>query len=312
MKVLVTGASGFVGSYMVGHLLEQGHEVLATSDAARSSSATEVSQLDITDPEACIDFISAHRPDGIVNLAGQAGVPRSWDEPELTLRVNTVGTANLLMALRKVPDTRVVFVGSGQQYAPASKGDGHTEDDPLAPTTPYAVSKIAAEGLAWLYHERFGSQVICARPFNHTGPGQRGEFAVGAFCSQIVAIESGAKEKTMVVGNLSAERDFVDVRDVVRAYLLLLERGRPGQAYNVCSGRPVPVRSLLDILLSEAGLAGAVEIIEDPDPRPGDVPVLFGDPSKIRQDVGWEPVIPLRKSLAETLEWYRGTTIDGG
>lgn len=295
MRVLVTGASGFVGAHMVQCLHDSGHEVVATSlhDAQR---------LDVEDPASIDSVLSKGHLDAVVHLAALASVPQSWDDPAATYRTNIMGTSNLLEALRKHGDVKVLLVGSAQEYAP--KQTPIHEGDPLLGSTPYALSKIAQEQIGQMMHLTHGMHVMIARSFNHTGPGQGPHYSVGAFCKQIIDIERRVSEKKMKVGYLGARRDFLDVRDVVVAYRLLLEGGNAGEAYNVCSGEAWEIRKILQTLVDLADV-GDVEIQEDPEPRPGDPPLLVGDGAKILAQVGWRPRIPMAKSLSDTLDWYR-------
>lgn len=303
MRIAVTGAGGFVGTHLVKCLSEAGHEPIVTSIADPPIvEGLHGHTLDVTDAGAFKAFISKVGPDAVVHLAAQPSIPVSWREPQLTYEVNLVGTVNLLEAC-KGSDVRILLIGSGQQYLPPDPPRAIVEDDPMVPTNPYAASKIAAEEAGFLYHRHHGVDVVSARPFNHTGPGQSGEYAVGTFAAQIASIVRGEAEKRMKVGNLDARRDLLDVRDVVQAYRLLVESGEPGRAYNVCSGEHVSMREVLETLLTEADLLGVVEVEEDPQARPGDIPILYGDPSLIRRTVGWERSIPLDVSLSDTLGW---------
>lgn len=308
MRVVVTGAGGFVGAHLIECLSTAGHEAIATSvSPPKGLKASHILQLDVTDDPAVADFLGVNQPDAIVHLAAQASVPISWAKPQLTYQVNLVGTLNLLEAC-KGTDVRILIVGSGQQYRAPTPPRPIVEDDPMTPTNPYAASKIAAEEAGFLYHRHHAVQVVSARAFNHTGPGQTAEYAAGTFSRQIAAIVNDEAEKRLKVGNLDARRDLLDVRDVVQAYRLLLESGEAGMAYNVCSGEPVSMREVLEMLLVESGLSGVVQIDENPDARPGDIPVLFGDPSRIRSAVGWERRISLSESLRDTLAWTMRST----
>jgi GDP-4-dehydro-6-deoxy-D-mannose reductase len=184
------------------------------------------------------------------------------------------------------------------------------ETDPLQPRSPYGVSKVAQELVGALYRRHFGLPVIVARPFNHTGPGQSTEYAIGAFSAQIAEIERGDREPRLQVGWLESRRDYLDVRDVANAYRLLVEGGEPGEVYNVASGKGERIGDLLDILIDAAGLKDAVEIVADSSPRPGDPEVLVGDSSKLRKGLGWEPEIPLATSLVDTLDSYRARVLN--
>jgi GDP-4-dehydro-6-deoxy-D-mannose reductase len=304
MRILVTGAGGFVGRYLVPNLTSAGHEVVAGSHRPfRTESGVQAEVFDILDDAAVKKIAEEHEPEGVVHLAAQASVPRSWDSPEETYRTNIIGVSNLLESLKDRPQTRVLLVGSAQEYGSADLGRPLLETDPLRPESPYAVSKVAQELVGLLFYRSFGLTVIVARPFNHTGPGQSKEYAVGSFCSQIVEVETKKRDR-IEVGNLEPRRDFLDVRDVVEAYRLLLEAGAPSEVYNVASGEGVRVGDLLKILLNAAGLSSSI-VVEDPTRRPGDPGSLVGDVAKIRSAVGWQPKVSLEKSLVDTLNWYR-------
>jgi GDP-4-dehydro-6-deoxy-D-mannose reductase len=289
MRVLVTGSSGFVGSWLTDHLAAIGDEVLTLPD-----------EVDIRDRSALVDAVRDAAPEGICHLAGQASVKDSWDDPSTTYAVNTIGVAHLLDAVGACsPPPRVLLVSSAEVYGRVPPGELPIgEDRPFAPPSPYGASKAAAEliGLqAWLGR---GTDVVRARPFNHTGPRQRPDFVVPALARQVVEAASGAG--VLRVGNLAARRDLTDVRDVVRAYRLLLEHGEPGGVYNVCRGASVPISEVLDRLVRLA----AVEVRIEVDParlRPADVPDLRGDPRRIEAATGWRPELDLDRTLADVL-----------
>jgi GDP-4-dehydro-6-deoxy-D-mannose reductase len=309
VRILVTGAGGFVGSHLTNNLVLANHEVVAASrQPFDSPSANAVFAFDVADPEAVRKAVAEVLPDAVIHLAAQASVRRSWDDPVETYSSNVIGASNLFEALRPQSGTRVLLVGSAQVYGDAvegTRGRPLTERDPLRPRSPYGVSKVAQELVGQLYHRELGMPVVMARSFNHTGPGQSEEYAIGSFASQVARIEAGEQPPRLEVGRLDSVRDFLDVRDVCEAYRLLLERGEPGEAYNVSSGRGRRVGDLLRVLLEEAGLASSVEVVETAPPREGDPGALIGDNAKIRQAVGWEPRVPIERSLADALDWYR-------
>lgn len=243
-------------------------------------------------------------PDVIYHLAGQAYPARSWGDPAQTIAINTGGTANILEAAVASGRPRVVIVTSAEMYGVIrhERLPLREETEPH-PQHPYGVSKLAAGLLATVYWQRYGLPVVEARPFNHIGPRQAPGFVVPDFASQLAAIRLGQQPPEMMVGNLDSQRDFTDVRDVVRAYQLLAEQGEPGQAYLVCSGRAVSIRELLDQLLLLSG--GNISVTTDPARmKPSDTPCIYGSYDKIQRHTGWEPVIPLTQSLADALaEW---------
>lgn len=304
MRILVTGASGFVGSHAVQVFSAAGHEVWGmTSKPREPEVGLQWVVADIADRAALSVAFDAASPDAVLHLAAQASVPNSWSDPETTYATNVIGPSNLLYLLRDNPGVKTLLVGSAQQYRSAPTAEPLTEDAPMEPSSPYAVSKLAQEAMGLMHHREMGLPVLAARPFNHIGPGQSGHYVIGAFMGQIVEMERG-RAKTMTVGNLESRRDFIDVRDVAEAYRVLLERGKPGQVYNVSCGKAHRIGDLLDTLLDTAGLRGEVEVVEKGSPRPGDPPILAGDNSKLAA-LGWSPDISLEKSLVDTLEWAR-------
>ena len=287
--ILVTGAQGFVGR----HLLTQ-----------LGGGAWAV-DIDVTDAKAVARIFAERAPAGVVHLAALSSVGTSWEEAGETWRVNTVGTVNVLEAARtQASDCRVLVASTGEVYGRARRVPT-PEDEPLEPLSPYAASKAAAE-VACDQARRAGLDVVVARAFQHEGPGRDERFAVGSWAAQIARAE-GAGGGTVRVGDLSAKRDIIDVRDVCRAYELLLDPSVPGGTYNVAGGRSVEMREVLELLV---GLAEAPIEVE-PDParsRPSDLPLVCGDASRLRDATGWEPMIPLEQTLADTLDAARRAT----
>lgn len=310
MRVFITGATGFAGSHLVDLLLAEGHEVFALVHEATSHQALPLDERlhsvvgDLLDPDGLASTVGSTRPDVIFHLAGQAYPARSWSDPALTIAVNTGGTANLLRAAVAYGQPRVVVVTSAEIYGPLSAGDlPLTEQTRPQPRHPYGVSKLAAGELARVYWERYGLHAIEARPFNHIGPRQAAGFVVPDFASQLAAIRLGRQEPVIRVGNLDPERDFTDVRDVAAAYYRLAEAGRPGEAYLICSGRPVSVRTLLESLIELSGVAVSVQI-DQARLNASDTPCLYGSYARIEADTGWYPRVSLRQSLADALaDW---------
>ncbi len=293
MKALITGAQGFVGQYLAQELCD--YDVV-TTDVAGADIA-----LDLRDKSAVMDMMRAQRPDCIFHLAGLSSVARSWSNPRETLDVNVGGTLNLLDAMREIcPEARVLVVGSSEQYG-RIKNDLVTEEHPQQPESPYAISKKTQEEYALLYHRAYGLEVVATRSFNHTGPMQQLGFVAPDFARRVLdARRSGGSVR---VGNLSARRDFSDVRDVVHAYRLLMERGRSGEAYNVGSGEAREVRSILDTMIDCAGVAIEVQI--DPDLlRPVDVPTICADIGKLRADTGFMPRMAWEQTLRDTFAYW--------
>lgn len=308
MRVFITGATGFAGSHLVEQLLERDHHILALVHEATSHQELPANDLiqpvvgDLLDPDGLARAVAEARPDVIFHLAGQAYPARSWIDPAQTIAVNTGGTANLLRAAAEYGRPRVVVVTSAEIYGPISADDlPLTETTVPHPRHPYGVSKLAAGELARAYWERYELPVIEARPFNHIGPRQAAGFVVPDFASQLAAIRLGQGQPVIRVGNLEPERDFTDVRDVARAYWRLAERGHPGEAYLICSGRSVSIRQLLDHLIELSGVSVEVEI-DQRRMNAVDIPCLYGSYAKIERDTGWRPEIPLRQSLADALD----------
>jgi GDP-4-dehydro-6-deoxy-D-mannose reductase len=297
VRSLITGGRGFVGNWLAEHLRSSGDDVVQIDQ-----------EVEITDSGALLAAVTEAAPDRIYHLAALTNVGQSWDEPLRVLEVNVLGTGALLAAARECGTApRVLVTSSAEVYGAVTDPSRLplTEDSPTAPLTPYAASKLAAEALciqAWLGHQQ---HVVVVRPFNHIGPGQSPNFAVSALSKRIVDAErSGAAE--IPVGNLSARRDFTDVRDVVRSYRLLLESGAPGSVYNVCSGVDVSIQEIADRLLATAG--SSVRLVSDPSLlRPVEVPVLRGDPGRLKEATGWAPEIPLDETLADVLAYWRAT-----
>ena len=290
MRAFVTGGSGFVAGWLLQHLHECGDEVVVAPES-----------LDIADGAGLRAALLDAAPDAVYHLAAFTHVGRSWEDPREVFRVNAVGTLELLQAALACPaPPRVLLVGSAEVYGVVTPDQlPVAEDAPLRPVSPYAASKVAAEYLGVQAHLGHGLPVIRVRAFNHIGPGQHPSFVVPAFARRILA----AKEeglRTLSVGNLSARRDFTDVRDVVRAYRLLVERGEPGEAYNVCSGADVSIEEVARQLLALADVD--LELVVDEElVRPVDIPVLRGDRSRIGAATGWAPAIALDRTLEDVL-----------
>lgn len=318
MRVLVTGAGGFVAAHLVDHLAAEhpgalvfGTERPGTRIHAGPGGRVTGIEADLHDPVAVERVVEAAAPDRIVHLAGQSSVQRSWAAPGETLQTNVLGLVNLLDAVRRQGlAPTVLVVGSADEYGLVPPSEiPLTEASPLRPSSPYAVSKVAQGALAQLYGPAGGMRIVLTRTFPHTGPGRGEVFAESSFARQIAEIEVGVRPAILSVGNLDAVRDYTDVRDVVRAYGALLERGDGGVAYNVCSGTGLQIRGMLDILL--AGSPARVEVRVDPERlRPSDIPVLVGDPARLRAATGWEPQIPLERTLGDLLDFWRGKVRD--
>lgn len=306
--IVITGANGFVGRHLANALHTQGAAGLIgwhrqPSTTALSPDHIPVRTVDVCDRDAVRRAIAEDRPAQLFHLAGAPHVGDSWRNSLPTLQVNVLGTHHLLEAVRlEHPACRVLVVTSAMIYQPGL--DALDEAAPLVPSNPYGLSKLAQDQLARITAEQDGLDVVVARPFNHIGPGQDPSFAIASFCRQIAMIEAGRMPPDMRVGNLDARRDLTDVRDVVDAYLRIMNDGTSGAAYNVCSGRAYRIGDLLDTL---RGLA-SVSITTSTDPdrmRPSDIPVLLGNATRLQETLGWTPAIPIEVTLADTLAWWR-------
>lgn len=303
MKVIITGANGFVGRHLIAELQSVGYEVAAWDRSCDGlPPGVENVCVDITKPKTYQASLSEIQPDWIIHLAAFSNVGESFKQPELVREINVEGTRKLLENARALsPKTKVLAVSSADIY-----GKGSTTPLPelnfeeTLPMNPYAASKLEMERLVV---ERFNDFVIRVRPFPHIGPGQKLGFVTADFASQVAAVEKSGGGLVRV-GNLEAQRDFTDVRDVVRAYRLLLEKGRVGEVYHVASGKLVSIREILDRLLKLS--ATKISVVPDPNKqRPSDVPALVGDASKLKEATGWQPQIALDQSLADILSWWR-------
>ncbi len=307
MKSLIIGAAGFVGAYAIRQLSGTGivHAAKLPQEqiAADCIPLCTVHDLDILDAEAAAALLHDIQPDCILHLAAQSSVALSWKKPQLTADINIKGTVNLLEAARMLPEQpRILLIGSGEEYgALRPEQIPVREDTPLHPANIYAATKAAAEQFAQLYVRAYGMEIVAVRAFNHFGPGQRPDFAAADFCKQAAEIECGLREPVIRTGNLSARRDFTDVRDIVRAYALLLEKGRPGAVYNVGSGKAIAVSDILAMIREQCSVPFAVET--DPAKlRPVDVPVIAADISALQADTDWSPQIPAAQTVADMLE----------
>jgi len=306
LSVLVTGAAGFAGSHLLDLLTSDGVDVFAwyrpgpEAPAARPRVTWQA--VDIVDAAGVRKAIAEIKPTAVYHCAGAAHVGKAWENTTATLEINVRGTHNLLEGLRQVRTrAKVLIPSSALVYR--SSDEVMTEDHPPGPQGPYAVSKLAQE-MAGLRAREDGIHVSIARSFNHFGPRQDPFFAASGFARRIADIEAGKWEPELAVGNLDARRDLHDVRDTVRAYRLILEKGVDGRAYNVCSGRAISIRALLDKLLAHARVPITVRV--DPSRyRPNDVPLLLGDPSRLQTELGWLPELDLDRTIEDLLGYWR-------
>ena len=308
-NVLLVGGAGFVGKHLAEHLSDDpGLHVSLTRRAGGHADlpTAESYDMDLREPAQVDAVLADSKPDCVFHMAAQSSVALSWKEPALTVDVNIKGTVNLLEAVRKLEHKpRVILIGSSEEYGRVRQNESPVaEGTPIRPMNVYAISKVCQEMLGKAYAETYGLDIVGVRSFNHIGPGQSREFVVADFCSQVAEIEKGKRQPVLRVGNLSSKRDFTDVRDVVRAYALLMEHGRTGEVYNVGSGRALAVQDVLDLILQLARKKVAVEV--DPSKyRPSETPVIEADISKLVRDTGWQPLIPIRETIEETLNYWR-------
>jgi GDP-4-dehydro-6-deoxy-D-mannose reductase len=292
-RVLVTGDQGFVGA----HALAKMPAAFGLSDSA--------AHIDIRDKAALVACLLANPPEAVLHLAALSFVPDSFKAPEATFEVNFLGTLRLLEALAQTGfKGRFLFVSTGDAYGMvAAESLPVSETLPLRPRNPYAVSKVAAEALCYQWSQTGPFEVVMARPFNHIGAGQAPTFAISDFARQIAEISAGQRPPVLKVGNIDVTRDFTDVKDVLKAYELLLGKGRNGEVYNVCSGVERSVRSLVERLLELAGVEA--EIQNDPTRfRPSDQPRVCGDHAKLSRDTGWQPEVPMDETLLNLYRYW--------
>ncbi|MGI8424743.1 MAG: GDP-mannose 4,6-dehydratase [Chloroflexota bacterium] len=314
MRVLITGVSGFAGSYLAEYCLARpGVDVYGTvraverpGHAGHLTDRMKLLPIDVREAASVDAAVRASQPDVVFHLAAQASVAASFDDPVGTLMDNAVGQLNVIQAvLNLAPQARLLVVGSAYEYGLVRPEENPIDESvPLRPMDPYAVSKVTQDLFGYQYSLSHRLQSVRVRAFNHTGPRQSTEFVASRFAKLIAEIEAGRREPVLTVGNLAAVRDFTDVRDVVRAYFLAATKGQPGEVYNVGSGVGRKIEELLALLVGFS--RAAIQIQEDPNLfRPLDVPALICDASKLRQHTGWEPQLPLERTLRDLLEHWR-------
>lgn len=312
-KVLITGIAGFVGSHLSELLLSKGYEVHGlcrprskTDNIESIGNKLHLEDADLLDSHSLYTTLARIKPDYIFHLAAQSFVPTSWVSPSVTLEVNIVGSANLFEAVRQAGIDPVIQIAcSSEEYGLVHPSElPIKETNPLRPLSPYAVSKVAMDYLGYQYFASYKMKIIRTRGFNHTGP-RRGEtFAESTFAKQIAMIEKGRQEPVIHVGNLDTERDYTDVRDMVRGYLTAVEKCEPGDVYNICTGKAIQIGEMLNLLLSFSKCK--VEIRQDSNRmRPSDVPRLIGDNSKFVKKTGWKAEVPFNKTMEDLLNYWR-------
>ncbi len=315
MKALITGTTGFAGSHMVEYLLAHQPDVEVfgikrwrspMENIAHLVDRLELVETDLRDYHSVYRMLEKIKPDYIFHLAAQSFVPTSWNAPAATLETNVVGQTHLFEAVRSLDLDPVIQIAcSSEEYGLVHPDETPiSESNPLRPLSTYAVSKIAQDYLGYQYFQSYGLKVVRTRGFNHTGPRRGDVFVTSNFAKQLGRIKAGLSEPVIRVGNLTATRDFTDVRDMVRAYWLAVTKGKPGEVYNIASGQAITIQELLDRLIELTDVE--VEIQQDPERmRPSDVEILIGDYSKFREDTGWEPQIPFEQTLRDTVEYWR-------
>lgn len=312
-KALITGVTGFAGSHLTELLLKEGVEVYGiqrwrskTENIRHLQDKIKIEEADLLDAHSLYTVIDKIKPDYIFHLAAQSFVQSSWASPTQTLEVNIIGSAHLFEAVRKtgLPITIQIACSSEEYGKVLSDEVPIKETNPLRPLSPYAVSKLAMDYLGYQYFQSYGLRIIRTRGFNHTGPRRGDVFAESSFAKQIAEIEKGSREPIVHVGNLEAQRDYTDVRDMVRAYYVAVQKCEPGEVYNIATGSAWKIKDVLDLLISMA----KVKVEVKPDParmRPSDVEILIGDNTKFVKQTGWKAEIPFEKTMEDLLNYWR-------
>jgi len=311
MNVFVTGATGFVGGYLVEYLISLGHCVFGTTFPQKPedcdiAEGACIKHLDLSKNVDVDNCIQEAMPEWIFHLAAVSNVRHSWENRRETLETNIMGTFNLMEAVRRfAPSSRTLFVSSSDVYGKIlGRKKALSEDDLTRIMSPYAFTKLSGELMMGFYGEIEKMDVVTARPFPHTGPGQNPDFVCSDWAYQVAHIEKEKAEPVIHVGNIDISRDFSDVRDVVKAYTLLMEHGKKNQVYNVSSGKAVSLREVLDYLLSFSSISIQIKI-DKSRLRKADISELWGDNSKIKQETSWKPEIPLKQTLMDLLNCWR-------
>ena len=307
-KSLIIGGAGFVGAYLISHLKKDlGHEVVVTKmPHEKIDTDVEVRDLNILEPDSILELFKEVHPDYIFHLAAQSSVALAWKNPALTIDVNVKGGVNVLEALRQLDyKPRILMIGSGEEYGHILPGESPISETNISrPGNIYAATKVCQNMFGEIYSRAYGLEVMMVRAFNHIGPNQLPQFVVADFCKQVAEIEAGKNDPVIMVGNLTAKRDFTDVRDVVKAYASLIQKGKAGETYNIGSGHAVSIEEILNMVLANSEAKITVEV--DPEKlRPVDVPIIEADTSKVNAATGWRPEISLDTTIRETLDYWR-------
>lgn len=310
-RVLITGVTGFVGSHLADFLTaEAALDVWGTkrrrSDLSNLHAPINLMDCELTDAASVSDTLRLSHPDYIFHLAAQSFVPESHTAPLHTFDVNVLGTLNLLIAiLGTCPQARLLVAGSSEEYGLVYPVECPIKEyQPFRPMSPYGVSKVAMELLAQQFHLSYGLHTVTTRAFNHTGPRRGEQFVTSTFAQQVAEIEAGTREPIVRVGNLDAKRDWTDVRDVVRAYWLAIQHCKPGEPYNICSGKTHRIKDILYILQKEAAIEFKTEQ-DEARMRPSDVSLLQGSAAKFKKATGWAPTIPFTETMRDLLDYWR-------
>jgi GDP-4-dehydro-6-deoxy-D-mannose reductase len=320
MRLLITGITGFVGSHMAEYAIARGAEVIGS---ARWRSRTEnidhlrgqlrLIECDLRDTASVRRLLAASVPTHVIHLAAQSFVGASWHMPAETLSTNMTSQLNLLEGIRDIPGPpRFLVIGTSEEYGLVYPDElPIRETNPLRPLSPYAVSKVGQDLMDFQYFQSYGLPIMRTRAFNHEGPRRGDVFVTSNFAKQVAEIEAGRRDPVIYVGNLTPRRDYSDVRDIVRGYWMLLERGEPGEVYNLCSGRTWTIQRVLDFYLDRSHAKGISVQVDPARLRPSDVMVLEGDPSKIHKARGWHTEILFERTLTDLLEYWRGRVASG-
>lgn len=312
MKSFITGISGFVGSYLSEYLLSLGHEIIGIYQNEENlnnlnkeiKEAARLIKGDILDEKFLTECLSEIKPDWIFHLAAVSNVYHSWKEKKATYEINIIGSFNLLEACSKLKiKPKILLIGSSEEYGKVETNEPIKENFPLRGFTPYAISKITQEYLGMQYYYTEQLPILRTRSFNHTGPRQKPTFVCSSFCYQIADIEINDKKPILKVGNLASYRDFTDVRDVVRAYVIIMEKGTIGDVYNVCSMNSYSIKEILDKIIKYSNKEISIEIDKEKY-RPIEIPFLLGDNTKLKK-LGWEPSYRIEQTLLDTLNYWR-------
>lgn len=309
LRALIIGSAGFVGKYLIRHLRDDLHwDVIATKLESEKieESHIDVYNLDILRETEISEVLNKTKPDCVFHLAAQSSVYLSWKNPDLTIDINVKGCIHVLDAIRKLEyKPRTLLIGSGEEYGYIRPDEiPIVESTALRPGNIYAASKAVQNMIGKIYADAYGLDIMVSRSFNHIGPGQAPDFVVSDFCRQVAEIEAGNSPAVIRVGNLKAKRDFTDVRDVVKAYAALIQKGKTGEIYNVGSGKAVSIEELLEKILSMSKKKIKIEV-DERKLRPLDIPIIEADICKLQKDTGWMQEYSLDRTISDTLEYWR-------